>query len=119
MAASAAPGTALVPKAPYELGKWGEARLAQVLGNQGVKPSSPFRTSLGNRFFDRLINGVAHEAKAGVNVGLTQKIRTQALKDAELIQTGAIRRAHWHFFQGAKQELLDFLTKHGIHYTVY
>ena len=66
-----APGTALVPRSTVELGKWGEARLAQVLGNQGVKPASAFKTSLGNRFFDRLANGVAHAAKAGIDVGLT------------------------------------------------
>ena len=117
-----APGTSLVPRSTVGLGKWGEARLAHDLGYLGVKPSSAFRTSLGNRFFDRLVNGVAHEAKAGINVGLTwgkYGTRTQALKDAELIAKGRIGGAVWHFYQGAQQKLLDFLTQHGIQYVVH
>jgi hypothetical protein len=114
-----APGTALVPKAPYELGKWAEARLAHDLGYQGVKPYSAFRTSLGKRFLDRLVNGVAHEAKGGVNVGLNSTTRLQALKDAELIAKGKIKGAVWHFYQGAQQELLDFLRQLGIQYLVH
>jgi hypothetical protein len=111
-----ATGTALVPKAPYELGKWGEARLANDLGYQGFKPSKGFKTSLGKRFVDRL---VAHEAKAGINQGLTADIRTQVEKDAELIATGRLDGAVWHFYQGATQELLDFLTKNAIKYVVH
>ncbi|NLE37879.1 MAG: hypothetical protein GX621_07630, partial [Pirellulaceae bacterium] len=117
-----APGTALVPKSTVELGKWGEARLAADLGYQGVKPGSAFKTSMGNRFVDRLVNRVAHEAKAGINVGLTggrYGTRMQALKDAELIAKGRIDAAVWHFYQGAQQELLDFLTEHGIQYVVH
>ncbi|MFC1597666.1 hypothetical protein ACFL5Q_07000, partial [Planctomycetota bacterium] len=117
--ASAAAGRALVPRGAYQLGVWGEARLARYLAYQGVKPSSAFKTSLGRRFVDRLVNGVAHEAKAGVDVGLEPSIRTQVPKDAELISTGRIKGAHWHFFQGAQKELLDFLTAHGIPYTVH
>jgi hypothetical protein len=112
-------GGALVPKGTTPLGKWGEARLAHDLGNQGFKPRSPFNTSLGNRYLDRLLNGVAHEAKAGVNVGLTANIRKQVLKDVELIGRGRINGAHWHFYQGAQQDLLDFLTQNGIQYTVH
>jgi hypothetical protein len=111
--------TALVPKAPYELGRWGEARLAQDLGNVGAKPSSAFHTSRGNRFVDRLVGGVAHEAKSGVNVGLTSRVREQILKDSELIARGRIQGAHWHFYQGAQQDVLDFLIESGITYTVH
>lgn len=108
-----------VTKAPVSLGKWGAARLGQVLGGAGMKPSSPFRTTMGNRYVDRLINGVADEAKAGVNVGLTSSIRRQVLKDAELLATGQLRGAQWHFFQGAQDDLLMFLKDNGIGYTVH
>jgi RHS repeat-associated protein len=111
--------TSMVPKATRTLGKWGETRLAQVLANAGEKPAQAFSTSLGNRFVDRLVNGIAHEAKAGLNVGLTSSIRKQILKDAELIAKDKITGAHWHFFQGATQETLDFLTQNGIKYTIH
>ena len=113
------PGTAIVPKFPVGLGGWGEARLAQVLGWLGFKPRNPFWTSLGRRYVDRLLNGIAHEAKAGLDVGLTSRIRMQVLKDAELITSNQIQGAVWHFFQGAKQELLDFLTLNDIKYVVH
>jgi hypothetical protein len=112
-------GTGLIPSAPEEMGRWGEARLKLVLSGRGFKPRSPFKTGLTRRYIDRIVDDVAHEAKAGVNVGLTSEIRVQALKDAELIAKKRIRGAHWHFFQGAQKELLDFLTTNGITYTVY
>jgi hypothetical protein len=112
-------GTGLVPTAPVELGKWGEARLRQALNGLGYKPKTAFKTSLTRRFVDWMLDGVGHEAKAGLNVGLNRRIREQALKDAELIEKGKIDGAHWHFFQGAQQELLDFLSSLGIQYTVY
>jgi hypothetical protein len=111
--------TGLVPSAPEEMGRWGEMRLKLVLGGKGFKPKSPFKTSLTKRYIDRIVDRVEHEGKAGVNVGLTSTIRTQALKDAELIKTGKIKGAHWHFFQGAQQDVLDFLAGLGIDYTVY
>jgi hypothetical protein len=117
--AVAARSTAIVPRNPVGLGKWGEARLAQDLGFSGVKPSTAFKTRLGNRYVDRLVNGIAHEAKAGINVGLTPFIRTQVLKDADLIATGKVRGVVWHFYQGVKQELLDFLKDNGIQYVVH
>jgi hypothetical protein len=66
-----------------------------------------------------LVNGVAHEAKAGVDVGLKAEIERQIAKDVELITSGQLRGAHWHFFQGAKPELLEELTRNGIQYTVH
>jgi RHS repeat-associated protein len=120
IAAKGAPETlALVPKGMRSLGQWGETRLAQVLGEVGVKPAKPFSTSLGSRYIDRLVNGIAHESKAGFNVGLNGNIERQILKDAELIQAGRIQGAHWHFFQGAQSDVLEYLTKEGISYTVY
>lgn len=36
----------LVPLASKTLGEWGETRLSNFLGGQGVKPSSPFKTPI-------------------------------------------------------------------------
>ena len=66
-----------------------------------------------------MLDNIAHEAKAGINVGLTASIRQQAHKDSELIARGVIDGAHWHFFQGADQQLLNYLTSLGIDYTVH
>jgi hypothetical protein len=107
------------PAGARALGVWGEARLAQVLGGLGVKPGKCFKTSIGCRYFDRIVGGIAHEAKAGINVRLTPKIRRQILKDRELVRSGFIKGAHWHFFQGADKELLRFLRRHRIRFTVY
>ncbi len=93
--------------------------MAIFLKFECYKPSTPFKTSLSKRYVDRLLNGIAHEAKAGRNVELNSTTRPQVLKDAELISRQRIKGAHWHFFQGADQELLDFLTLHGIEYTVH
>jgi RHS repeat-associated protein len=114
--------TALVPKAPVVLGRWGETRLAQHLGNAGSKPAKPFQTELGPRYVDRLVDGtahIAHESKAGINVSLTSAIELQVLKDVALIEQGLVQGAHWHFWQGASPELLQFLQKHGIAYTIH
>ena len=62
---------------------------------------------------------ITHEAKGGLNVKLTRFVERQILKDAELIQSGQIRGAHWHFFQGAQSDVLELLTKYRIDYTVY
>jgi hypothetical protein len=109
----------LVPTGAKRLGKWGEDRLEALLGGAGIKPDNPFFTSMGTRYVDRLINGLAHESKAGVNVKLTNSIWTQILKDKELINKGLIEGAHWHFWQGATKELLETLTANGIKYTVH
>jgi RHS repeat-associated protein len=112
--------TALVPKAASSLGKWGEARLAQVLNNTGFKPSKAAITSTGvKRYFDRLVNRVAHEAKAGLNAKLDSTARRQILADKQLIDEGIIDGAHWHFFQGASQEIMDFLNANEIPFTIH
>jgi len=110
---------ARVPTGMVPLGRWGEARLAQVLGGAVEKNTKPIATTLGKRVPDFLVDGVAHEAKAGLNVGLSSTFKKQIVKDAELISTKQINGAHWHFFQGAQQEVLDFLTQNGIKYTVH
>jgi RHS repeat-associated protein len=116
----AAPGSmSVIPLGTASLGRWGEARLAQVLQGAGEKPAGAFVTSLGKRFIDRLVDGIAHESKAGYNVKLTSELEKQVLKDVELVTTGQIRGVHWHFFNGVKQEVLDYLKQHDIQYTVH
>lgn len=112
-------GTGLVPAAPVELGKWGEARLRVLFGGRGHKPKTAYRTSFGKRYIDWLVDNIAHEAKAGINVKLTAAMRKQALKDAELVAKEKVDGVHWHFFQGADKQLLDFLTSLRIPYTVH
>ncbi len=70
------------------MGEWGETRLEMVLGGADSKPAGAFKTSLGNRFVDRMVNGIAHEAKAGVNVKLIAGHRKQIMKDLVLLNTG-------------------------------
>lgn len=41
------------------------ARLSNLLVGKGIKPMSPFDTSLGKRYVDRVVNDVAYESKAG------------------------------------------------------
>jgi RHS repeat-associated protein len=115
---AARPGSALVPKAAFSLGQWGEARLAQILGGRGFKPAKPFKTSLGPRYVDRVIGRTAYEAKAGVDVKLTSAIQRQIDKDAELLATGQFDEIVWYFFQGASKDLLDELTANGIRYVL-
>ena len=74
----------IVPKGARPLGEWGESMLKIHLNGAGGKITTPFKTSKGNRYIDRMVDGIAHEAKAGVNVGLTPTIENQILKDAEL-----------------------------------
>lgn len=111
--------SAMVPKAPSKLGEWGEQRLRIFLGGSGFKPSKAFSTSDGPRYIDRLVDGVAHEAKAGINVKLGASIERQILKDAELVRNRVVKEAHWHFFQGATDDVLNFLNQHGIKYTLH
>jgi RHS repeat-associated protein len=88
---AAAASSELVPLGASPLGAWGETRLAQLVAG-GVKPRSPFSTPLGNRYVDRLLNGVAYESKAGLNVGLNSTIERQIAKDGWLIQNNIFKR---------------------------
>ncbi len=106
----------------YMTGKDGEKELANMYGGRS---QAYFMTTKGKRFIDQLANGIAHESKVGYTT-LTERVKTQILKDAELIKTGQIKGAHWHFFTsgvtgkgGASQPLLDFLSQNGIKYTIH
>jgi hypothetical protein len=107
------------PKGATPLGNWGEGRLRSLLGIAEDVKKVGRPTSDGWRTFDAFVDGIAHESKAGVNVKLNSVIRRQILKDAELVRAGTIKGAHWHFWQGADQSLLDFLTENGIKFTVH
>jgi hypothetical protein len=79
-----------------------------------------FRTSQGGRYIDQLINGIANESKVGYT-SLTSRISTQIAKDVELMQTGQIQGANWHFFMspitgagGPSGPLLEALQSAGI-----
>jgi hypothetical protein len=113
-AAKGAASTDLVPVATKTLGEWGETRLSSFLGGQGVKPTSPFKTPFGPRYPDRLLDGISHESKAGLNVKLTSSIKRQIAKDTYLINKGFIDGAEWHFWRGAQPELIQALQKAGI-----
>jgi hypothetical protein len=109
----------LVPLATTSLGEWGEVRLAKYLGGLGVKPGGAFKTPLGPRYADRVLDGISYEAKAGFNVKLTSSIEKQIAKDAWLIKAGRIDGAEWHFFRGAEGGLIQALKKAGIKAVVH
>ena len=104
------------------LGKDGEAALRKAVGGQSQKC---FDTSMGRRFVDQFADGIAHESKVGYT-SLTKRIRTQILKDAELLTGGDIKGAVWHFYKssttgkiGASKPLLKFLGENGIKYIIH
>ena len=74
---------------------------------------------MGKRYVDRMVEGYAHEAKAGLNVRLNSSLELQMMKDAELVAMKAITGVRWHFFRGATQEVIDALKRHGISYTIH
>ena len=106
----------------YMTGTAGEQVLSATYGG---KSQVYFSTSLGGRRIDQLSENVAHESKVGYTA-LTQRVRMQVLKDAELIRTGAIERSVWHFFVsgvtdkgGPSHPLFDFLIQNGIDYMIH
>jgi RHS repeat-associated protein len=102
-------------------GRIGEAALRQLGGESQVF----FRTSQGARYVDQLVNGVANESKVGYQT-LTKNLATQIAKDAELIQSGQIQGAAWHFFQspltglgGPSGPLANALRQAGIQIIIH
>ncbi|HTE53483.1 MAG TPA: FG-GAP-like repeat-containing protein [Kofleriaceae bacterium] len=100
-AVAAAKVTAAAAKPIGWTGKIGEAILKKLGGQSQVF----FRTSRGGRYIDQLVNGVAHESKVG-RMALTKKIEAQVLKDAELVSTGQVKEAVWHFFTSPQTGLV-------------
>lgn len=75
---------------------------------------------MGDRYIDNLVDGVAMESKVG-RTSLSSRVRTQVLKDVELIDTpgSGIDSVEWHFFPsrtgvGPTGPLANFLNEHGI-----
>lgn len=56
------------------------------------------RLNMGGRFVDQLADGVAHESKVGYT-SLRKRVKTQILKDAELVSRGKVDDAVWHFYR--------------------
>lgn len=84
-----------------------------------------FNTSEGKRVVDVFSNGIAHESKVGY-ASKTKFIQKQIRKDVELVQSGEIEAAHWHFYRspttgkiGASKPLLKFLDECNIKYTIH
>ena len=106
----------------YATGYDGEKALADLVGGESQVYKS---TSMGGRYIDQMADGIAHESKVG-RTSLSRRVKKQILKDAELMATGEIEGAHWHFFRsgvtgkiGGTQPLLDYLTEKGIPYTIH
>ncbi|WP_253593528.1 filamentous hemagglutinin N-terminal domain-containing protein [Burkholderia multivorans] len=97
-------------------GKLGEQYLQSLGGQSQVY----FSTSLGGRYVDQLINGVANESKVGYT-SFTSSVQTQIAKDVELMNSGVVNGVNWHFFTspvtglgGPSQPLLKALQSSGI-----
>jgi filamentous hemagglutinin len=102
-------------------GKVGELYLKSL----GGKSQQYFSTSLGGRFIDQLVNGMANESKVGYTT-LTKGIQTQIAKDVELKATDAVKDVTWHFFKspvtgmgGPSQQLLNSLQQNGINVVIH
>lgn len=78
-------------------GKVGEEALKQL----GGISQKTFKTSQGIRRVDQFTKRVAHESKVGYQ-SLTKGIKSQILKDAELIKKENIDDATWHLGRYAR-----------------
>ncbi|WP_322880961.1 DUF637 domain-containing protein [Pandoraea sputorum] len=102
-------------------GKVGE----QYLQSLGGRSQVYFSTSLGGRYVDQLINGIANESKVGYT-SFTSSVQIQIAKDLELMNSGAVNSVNWHFFTspitglgGPSQPLLKALQSSGIGVVVH
>ncbi|MGH7023084.1 MAG: RHS repeat-associated core domain-containing protein, partial [Caulobacteraceae bacterium] len=96
-------------------GQIGEATLQELGGESQVY----FRSNLGARYVDQLVNGIANESEVGYQ-SLNQVNRLQILKDADLTESGQISGSTWHFFPspvtglgGPSAPLASFLEQNG------
>ncbi len=110
----------------YERGKTGEQALAAAHPGESQKYFQTFVNGVkGGRYVDQFSNGVAYEAKVGYTC-LSQRIKTQILKDVYLMKNGDVSSVVWEFYRsditgrvGASKELLQFLTEHGIDFVIH
>jgi hypothetical protein len=84
-----------------------------------VKPTKSFKTPDGSRYPDYLVDRIAYESKAGLNVKLTPTIERQIAKDAYLIADGVLEGVEWHFWRGVQPELKKALQDAGIEVVVH
>lgn len=115
-------------------GPAGEKALVATLSKNGAKVRTQVTVSTRgcvevcnptSRRFDAVAEGLAYESKVGF-VDLDAGTRAQINSDAYLIETGAIRGAHWHFYPsdrtdqiGASKQVLDLLEEKGIPFTIH
>ncbi len=109
-------------KKGFSTGKAGEEYLAKLVGGKSQKY---FQTSRGGRFIDQFSKGVAHESKVGYT-SLSSRVKTQVLKDAELLKNGQINKSVWHFYKssvtgkiGPTKPLKNFLSNNKIKYKIH
>jgi RHS repeat-associated protein len=125
-----ATGKYLGDKLAASLNKWSKIGSTGAVGENALKELGGesqrfFRTTIGGRYVDQFVDGIAHESKVGMT-SLTEGIKVQIAKDVELMATGEIKGAVWHFFKspktglvGATKPLLDELHKYGISYVIH
>lgn len=102
-------------------GKIGE-KFLKSLGGESQKS---FPTSYGWRYVDQYVQGVAHESKVGYQ-SLTAGIKRQIAKDVDLVESGQLKSAVWHFFEspitglkGPSKPLLQELERNGIRVIIH
>ena len=125
-----AAGKYLGNKAGSIFAKWSKIGSTGKVGEDALKTlggesQQYFKTTLGGRYVDQLVDDIAHESKVGYT-SLTKDIKTQIAKDAELIKNKNVKGAVWHFFVspktgkgGATKPLLDELKKNGISFIIH
>lgn len=108
--------TAAARNAIGATGNIGEMFLKQA----GGESQRYFRTSVGGRYIDQVINGMAYESKVG-SVKLTDFVSRQVAKDVELMVTGQVDSVSWVFFKspvtgkiGPSEGLYQLLIQNGI-----
>lgn len=111
------------PVASKLLGNWGEQRLAQDLGIEFRSAVQRYEVILPDgrttfREIDALKDGIAYEAKAGVDATLTTAIKQQIDGDLYLLSQKRFEGIRWNFYQGADPKLLEYLASKGIPYEV-
>jgi hypothetical protein len=96
-----------------------------VLGTLGGEGQVFLRTSLGGRFVDRLVAGVAYESKVGLTE-LTTTSFVQAAKDVLLMRSQQVLSVEWHFFRspvtglaGPSASLANVLQAAGIKVVIH
>lgn len=110
----------------YERGKTGEEALKFAHPGESQKYFQTYVNGVkGGRYVDQYSQRVAYEAKVGYTC-LSNRIKTQVLKDAYLLADNQVKGVVWEFYRseitgrvGATQSLLDYLTAHGIEYIIH